>query len=360
MANTRIQVKRTSTSGRVANTSDVANSTYIAAGELALNMADGILYSSNGSVAIEIGANNTSVRITGGLTIDNAKQINFKTVNAAAASFLTQQNDDNFVFYSTNASYAARPVWGIYANSSTSNLQIYVPLQLNSTIIANGSPGTAGQILTSSATGIYWSAAAGGGTVTQVNTGNGLTGGPITTTGTVSVLANTGLIANSTGLFVNQTYVQNTDSRVLSGNLNFTGVNNYFSSATFSSTVNVNGLLTQNGVSTRVVDYASGTTLTLNCDTTDLANSFNTAVAGTLTLNPVSGTARDGQKLMLRLRCTNAQTLSWNTTVTGAFAGSVDLTLPTATTGSSKYDYFGFVYSTTAARWHLIAKNFGF
>ena len=140
----------------------------------------------------------------------------------------------------------------------------------------------------------------------------------------------------------------------ISGNFGVAGA------TTINNTLNVNGLLTQNGVNTRVVDYASGTTLTLNCDTTDLANSFNTAVAGTLTLNPVSGTARDGQKLMLRLRCTNAQTLSWNTTVSGAFAGSVDLTLPTATTGSSKYDYFGFVYSTTAARWHLIAKNFGF
>ena len=41
------------------------------------------------------------------------------------------------------------------------------------------------------------------GTVTSVGSGNGLTGGAITTTGTLSVVANSGLIANATGVFVN-------------------------------------------------------------------------------------------------------------------------------------------------------------
>lgn len=39
--------------------------------------------------------------------------------------------------------------------------------------------------------------------VTSVATGSGLTGGTITTTGTVSVIANNGIVANSTGVFVN-------------------------------------------------------------------------------------------------------------------------------------------------------------
>ena len=107
----------------------------------------------------------------------------------------------------------------------------------------------------------------GTGTVTSVGSGNGLTGGPITGSGTLSILANTGIVANATGLFVNSAYigtitsnnatyafgktegnlnvnnsltsnnasylndtaaanyVQNTDSRTLSGNLNFTGAN---------------------------------------------------------------------------------------------------------------------------------------
>lgn len=99
MANNIVQVKRTSTSGRTPNTtgSYATNSQYISAGELALNMADGILYSSNGSAVIAIGSNNVNVSVTGNLT-----------VNA---------------------------------------------------IIANGSLGTAGQFLTSNSTGVYWSTA---------------------------------------------------------------------------------------------------------------------------------------------------------------------------------------------------------
>src|SRR3989339_377520 len=44
-------------------------------------------------------------------------------------------------------------------------------------------------LLTYTATGLAWSPAGGTGTVTQVDTGSGLTGGPINTTGTVSIAA---------------------------------------------------------------------------------------------------------------------------------------------------------------------------
>ena len=196
MANNRIQVKRTSVSGRLPNTTSVGNSSYITAGELALNLTDGILYSSNGSSIIPIGANNVNINVTGNLT----------------------------------------------ANS----------------IVANGSVGSAGQYLTSDGSRVYWSTSQADG-VLQVNTGIGLTGGPITNTGTISVNPNTGIVANSTGLFVNAayiatvtvnnalnannannlggvaaaSYVQNTDSRTLSGNLYFTGTNNYFDTAVY-------------------------------------------------------------------------------------------------------------------------------
>lgn len=66
---------------------------------------------------------------------------------------------------------------------------------------ANGSLGTAGQVLHSNGTSVYWDSDDQG--VTSVSTGDGLAGGPITTTGTISVLANNGIIANTNGLFVN-------------------------------------------------------------------------------------------------------------------------------------------------------------
>ena len=70
------------------------------------------------------------------------------------------------------------------------------------TLAVNGSIGSAGQVLTSSAgSNAYWTTPTTG-TVTSVATGNGLTGGTITTTGTIAVVANNGISANSTGVFV--------------------------------------------------------------------------------------------------------------------------------------------------------------
>ena len=180
MAN-KFQVKRTSISGRTPNTTNSGNTHYIDTGELAINLADGKMFSSNGTAYFEVGANLSNLSVTG------------------------------------NASIGA--------------------------IVANGTIGSVGQTLTSNGTGIYWATGAGTGTVTQVNTGIGLSGGPITSTGTIDILANTGIIANTTGLYVNSSYiatissnnsfflggvaaasyVQNTDSRTLSGNLVISG-----------------------------------------------------------------------------------------------------------------------------------------
>lgn len=58
--------------------------------------------------------------------------------------------------------------------------------------------GTNGQVLTTTAGVPVWTTPASGGTVTNIATGTGLSGGPITTTGTIS-LANSGVIANTYG-----------------------------------------------------------------------------------------------------------------------------------------------------------------
>lgn len=114
--------------------------------------------------------------------------------------------------------------------------------------------------------------------------------------------------------------------------------------------------LSNKNIQERVVVITDATSITINADTTDLATQANTQATGTLTINSPTGTPVNGQKLMLRLQSTNVQTFSWN----AIFAGSTDLPLPTASTGSSKYDYVGFIYNSTAAKWQMIAKNFGF
>jgi len=57
----------------------------------------------------------------------NNKALGFKTTNGSNVT-LIQQNDDNFVFYSTDASSSQRPIWSVYANSSTSSFSISAPV----------------------------------------------------------------------------------------------------------------------------------------------------------------------------------------------------------------------------------------
>ena len=166
MANNVFQVKRTSTSGRTPNTtgSYATNSQYIAAGEFALNMVDGVLYTSNGSAVITVGSNLVNQRITNSVSIDNNKNIRFQTINTAAYVGMRQQNDDNFVFYSTNTAYGERAIWSVFANSITSAFSLSSPTIFNAgvnlgqvSLTANGTAGTAGQVLTSNGTATYWS-----------------------------------------------------------------------------------------------------------------------------------------------------------------------------------------------------------
>jgi hypothetical protein len=63
MAN-KLQIKRTSVAGRKANTATIDT------GELAINVTDGILYSTNGSVVFEVGANNTNVNVSNTITVN--------------------------------------------------------------------------------------------------------------------------------------------------------------------------------------------------------------------------------------------------------------------------------------------------
>lgn len=100
MANTTIQLKRTTVSGRLPNTTNSSNTTYIAPGELAINLTDAKIVSSNGSATFEIGANVTNQYVSNSFTLGNSAMF-----------------------------------------------------------VANGSGGVPGQILTSNGTSVYWSEA---------------------------------------------------------------------------------------------------------------------------------------------------------------------------------------------------------
>jgi hypothetical protein len=74
MAN-KFQIKRTSVTGRTPNTTNVANTAYLDAGELAVNLTDGKLFSSNGTLPFEVGANLVNLSVTGNASMNGVTTV---------------------------------------------------------------------------------------------------------------------------------------------------------------------------------------------------------------------------------------------------------------------------------------------
>ena len=106
----------------------------------------------------------------------------------------------------------------------------------------------------------------------------------------------------------------------------------------------------------RVVTVASATSITPNANTSDVVYQPNVTSAGTLTINAPTGTPVDGQKLTLRINCTNAQVLSFN----AIYSSSSSLGFPPSTSGASKTDYLGFIYNSATTKWNFVAQVLGF
>lgn len=85
--NTVFKLRRSSVAGKVPTTTDIA------IGEMALNITDRLLYSSDGTNTWEIGSNNTIVRITNNATIASVTTANslgiFTTQTVNATSYTT-------------------------------------------------------------------------------------------------------------------------------------------------------------------------------------------------------------------------------------------------------------------------------
>ena len=211
MSNTVFQIRRNSVSGVRPTTASIQS------GELAINLTDGIAFSTNGSVVFELGGNTTNQKVTNSLSvasvftvnnsqvtttnpilINNNVQLRFQTVNTSSFAGFAAQSDDNFVFYTTNTSGALKAVWNAYSNTNSPNqnsaFRINVPLDISTqALYSNGSTGTSGQVLTSTGTGTYWSTVSGG-----VNTA-----AQYTWTNTHTFTANVSFTGNNISLVTN-------------------------------------------------------------------------------------------------------------------------------------------------------------
>lgn len=104
----------------------------------------------------------------------------------------------------------------------------------------------------------------------------------------------------------------------------------------------------------RITTLASATTYTCPNGTSDRCEMQMTGTSGTLTVAAPTGTAQNGDMLLLAFLCTNAQTLSWNS----IFVGSPNVPLPTTCPSNvNQWTVAGVQYSTVLSKWQLLATN---
>lgn len=224
MANNRIQVKRTAVAGRQPNTTSSSNTQYINQGELALNTADKILYTSDGTNLIYVGANQVNQSVSNLITVGNS------TVNVTVNSTIFSGTSNNSTYFGglslltvegyiagNSATAYSNAISTIYANSGTftGNNTFSGIVYVNSTLYANGSAGLSGQVLTTNgSTGApYWS------TVSGVNTSAQYTWSNTQTFNSNIVISTTsGISANGTYGITGQALLTN-GSAVYWGNV---------------------------------------------------------------------------------------------------------------------------------------------
>jgi len=138
MAST-IRIKRSSVSGKLPNTSNLST------GELALNLSDGRLFSSDGSSIFEVGANVASLTINGAVTLPTSAGSNNQIMATDGSGNITfRTNAPAF----TSSSAPSNPVNGqIWLDLSDETAYVYLDQPGNArwvTITGTGSSGGGG------------------------------------------------------------------------------------------------------------------------------------------------------------------------------------------------------------------------
>lgn len=230
--------------------------------------------------------------------------------------------------------------------------------------------GSNGQVLTSSGTAPQWTTASSltVGSASTATTASNLAGGGAGQVPYQNAAGQTYMLAAGTAGYVMQANGAAAPSWVAQSTLSVNYATSAGSAGSATDSSNLGGVaaanyatltgtqtLTNKRITQRVVSHATATSITPNCDTTDIAHMTNTQVAGTFTISNPSGTPTDGQTLIIRLKCTNAQTFSWGT----GYRFGTDLPQPTVSS-TGKTDYLGFKYNSTDSKWDCLSVLAGF
>ena len=321
-----------------------------------------VVQASNASTTLN-GSSAAMAIVNSDITTNNSAQLNFAAITGASANQYSAAIISTIFGPRTNAQYPTGTL--TFSTSSALNLAPTEKMRIaasGNVGIANTAPTTTLGVtgtayvsgnVTSGNISAIGNVTANNGIFTNIVNVASYTGTLVSVTGNVT--ANNGIFTNIVNVASYTGTLVSVTGNVTANNGMFTNIVNVASHT--GAVVSVTGnVIAGGGIVTRVVSIADATSVTINAATTDLATQTNTQAAGTLTINAPTGTLANGQKFIFRLQSSNIQTFSWN----AVFVGSTDLSLPTVSSGSSKYDYMGFIYNSTAAEWQILAKNFGF
>ena len=221
---------------------------------------------------------------------------------------------------------------------------------------ANSSNGSAGQVLSSNGTGVYWATAPTATSVRQTFTANATVNTTFTVTGGytvgfVDVYKNGIKLINGTDVTVSSGSTVVLAAPAISGEI-VDVVGALTGSLTGVTTAGAQ-TLTNKRIDPRVSSTASASSVTPDISSFDMY--VYTALAAGLTINATTGGSPvNGSKLVFRFKDNGtARALTWTTSGSNSFR-AVGVTLPT-TTVIGKVTYVGCIYNADESFWDVIA-----